>query len=211
MEDNMRVVDRTGEKYGHLVVIKRSCSGSPKAMWECRCKCGTTIIAFGDNLHRGNTTSCGCSRAKHGLSKTKIYQVWRSMIQRCENPNNDAYKNYGGRGIHVSKGWHSFEKFFDDMGFPPQGGTLERKDNDGPYAKGNCRWATRREQALNKRSNTLVTAFGKTQSVSEWAREIKIAERTLHNRLFRAGLAPEEALTAKRFYQQRGNKCDDNH
>jgi hypothetical protein len=207
----MRPIDETGNRYGSLVVIGVSAHSGPKLKWACQCDCGNSIIVFGGNLRSGNTTSCGCSRITHGLSKTKVHQVWRGMIQRCENPNDQAYKNYGGRGICVSEEWHEFETFFEDMGFPPRGGTLERKDNNGPYSKENCRWATRREQALNKRSNTLVTAFGKTQSVSEWAKEIMIAERTLHNRLFRAGLAPEKALTAERFYHHRGNKCDHDH
>jgi hypothetical protein len=89
------------------------------------------------------------------------------------------------------------------MGNPPWGGTLDRLDNDGPYCKENCKWSTRREQARNKGNNKLVTAFGKTQIVTDWAIEYGIPPRTLFNRLYRANMAPEDALTSPLYAKQK--------
>jgi hypothetical protein len=97
--------------------------------------------------------------------------------------------------VVVSK-WHEFKTFYNDMGDPPHGGTLERVDNNGPYAKWNCKWASRKEQLNNKRNNVVLTAFGKSQTLTQWAEEIRMPARTLHNRLFRAKMPVEEALTS---------------
>lgn len=189
-----RFIDRRGEKYGKLTVMELVAHGKHSS-WLCHCDCGKDIIVSGSNLVTGNTTSCGCSRIQHGLSKTKIHHVWRQMIYRCENPNDAFYHNYGARGIKVCERWKDFELFFEDMGFPPKGGTLDRIDNDGHYEHANCRWATRKEQNNNKRTNIMLTAFGKTQSLQMWSEEYKMPPRTLHNRIFRAKWPIEKALT----------------
>jgi hypothetical protein len=92
------------------------------------------------------------SNETHGLSGTPIYQAWATMIQRCENPKANQFKDYGGRGIKVCVRWHDFALFFQDMGPRPPGLTLDRIDNDGDYAPGNCRWSTRKEQMANRRT-----------------------------------------------------------
>lgn len=197
-------VDRIGQRYGRLTVIERASKSQPeqaksdhkRAYWVCRCACGSLVEASGDNLRSGNTSSCGCSRIGHGMSKYRVHGIWRGMLQRCENPNKDCYFNYGGRGIKVCDEWHEFETFYGDMGDPPHGGTLERKENDGPYAKWNCKWASRKEQLNNKRNNVVLTAFGRNQTLTQWAEEIKMPARTLHNRLFRAKMSVEDALTS---------------
>ncbi len=189
-----QVVERTGQRYGKLVVTGRA-PGSPQSKWFCRCDCGKEIVAFGNNLGRGNTTSCGCSRLTHAMTGTKVYHVWQQMLQRCENPNDAAYKNYGGRGIIVSEEWHSFDAFFRDMGYPPHGGTLERNENEQPYCKENCRWASRREQSRNKRSNRVLVAFGKSQVLQDWADEYQLPLTTLRNRIDRGKWPLELALT----------------
>jgi hypothetical protein len=87
----------------------------------------------------------------HGRRRTTEYFIWRNFRQRCTNPKDPCFKNYGGRGISVCDRWNKFENFFADMGERPPGLTLDRRNNDGDYDKGNCRWATRSEQNLNRR------------------------------------------------------------
>lgn len=190
--------DLTGKTFGQLEVVG-FVGGFGQRLWRCKCSCGGEALVPTGNLKNGNTTSCGCKRrnslTKHGMARTKIYMLWRSMRDRCDNPNNSAYHNYGGRGISYDPSWAIFDSFYADMGNPPHGGTLERKDNNEGYSKANCRWATRKEQCNNKRTNRMMTAFGKTQSVAMWAAEYGMKERTLHNRLFRTELPLEQALT----------------
>lgn len=134
-------------------------------------------------------------RKFHGMSHTRVAHIWRQMRYRCSNPNAPEFKNYGERGISVSEDWNDFSAFYADMGDPPTNKhTLERLDVNGGYNKENCVWATYTEQHRNRRNNTLVTAFGKTQCVASWADEFGINQRTLHNRLFRAKMNPEDAL-----------------
>jgi hypothetical protein len=127
------------------------------------------------------------------MTKTPVYESYTAAKARCENPSHPTYKYYGARGILFL--WPDFETFFAEMGHPPDGGTLERIDNDGNYAPGNCRWATRIEQANNRRSNRRLTAFGSSQTVAQWAREFNIHYVTFRNRLSR-GMTVEQALTA---------------
>ena len=112
-----------------------------------------------------------------------MYNNWVDMKQRCFNKNNPRYKDWGGRGITVCKRWMIFENFLADMGEKPKGKTLDRKDNDGNYCKKNCRWATREEQQNNTRQNRIIIYKGKTQNLTQWARELKMDRQKLSNML----------------------------
>lgn len=134
----------------------------------------------------------------HGLAGTPEHQSWSAMCGRCNNPTDPAYARYGGRGIIVCTAWlgtTGFQAFLKDMGPRPVGTSLDRVDVNGNYEPSNCRWATRREQAQNKRNNVMITAFGKTQCLVEWARERMIPEDTLRGRIKKMKLDPEIALT----------------
>ena len=110
----------------------------------------------------------------HGMSRTKIYETWGNMKKRCEDKTSLDYKNYGARGINVSKPWQTFTNFYKDMGAKPDGMTLERLNNNKGYSKANCKWATRHEQNNNSRRNKWVSFIGYKLTVSQWARKIGI-------------------------------------
>lgn len=131
----------------------------------------------------------------HGMSREWIYYIWQTMIQRCENPKAANYKRYGGRGILVCPRWHdSFLAFVEDVGDRPSlDHTIDRIDNDGNYEPGNVRWATKLQQAANRCTSVRLTAFGRTEHVSEWARILGINEHVLYYRI-KQGRTPEQIL-----------------
>lgn len=182
--------DRTGERYGRLTVLAFVEMRGKTSIWRCRCECGSEKEYRLNNLTQGTSQSCGClhrERASvHGMHGTRVYKIWCGMIQRCQNPNHEQYKNYGGRGIAVDPDWQSFESFFRDMGLPPtERHTLERKNGDSAYCASNCIWATQQEQQNNRRNNVLLTFEGKTQTISQWARELNLSKTTIQTRVAR--------------------------
>lgn len=148
---------------------------------QVSCTCGTVKFVTENNLKTGGATSCGCLRRERAASAntrhghagrgqlSKAYHTWQGMRNRCSNPNGLDYAYYGGRGITFDPRWHSFAAFLADMGEPPQGTTLDRKDNSLGYSKDNCRWATRTEQANNQRNNVRIEYEGKFYRIQEIA------------------------------------------
>lgn len=189
--------DHTGSRFGRLTVVGRAgTSPSKKVLWLCNCDCGEQATCIAQELTTGSTKSCGCLRREvtsqrattHGMcrdgSLPPEYHSWSNMIQRCTNPNNPKYDDYGGRGITVCARWvDSFESFLEDMGEKPEGYSVERINNNGNYEPGNCRWATQAEQVINSRHCRMLSFNGKTQAMSVWARELNIEYDTLRNRL----------------------------
>lgn len=143
----------------------------------------------------------GSPNFKHGettqSTKSPEYVSWSHMHDRCRNPKNKRFANYGGRGISVCGRWNDFILFLLDMGRRPSlRHTLDRRNNNGNYGPGNCQWATRKEQNNNQSHTRLITAFGQTLSISEWARQIGITRKALSNRLSQ-GMHIEDALTKR--------------
>ncbi len=193
--------DLTGQRFGRLTVLERGPSAkSRQSRWFCRCDCGGTALVESCALTRGHTTSCGCAHTDavttHGRNRTPEYRAWVSMRRRCYAPKDISYPRYGALGIRVCDRWlHSFENFFADMGERPGPGySLDRIDSKADYSPENCRWATAATQAQNRRSSCLLTFQGKTQTVSQWSRELGISGTCIHTRL-KKGWATEKVLS----------------
>lgn len=193
-----RVKDETGNTYGKLTVVAFLGIRRNNARWLCRCECGKEVDVRGAMLRYGNHQSCGCSRQKaDGLHCTPEHRTWSALIQRCTNPKNPRYSEWGGRGITVCDHWlHSFTAFYRDMGPKPSAAhSIDRINNDGNYEPNNCRWATPRQQVLNSRSPRYLTYDGKTMCISDWARKTGIKRHTIAARLDKYNWSVAEALT----------------
>jgi hypothetical protein len=192
------VKDLVGQHFGKLTVISFSHMNRIQH-WNCMCDCGKECIVNINNLKNGTTKSCGCfqqeSRIDHGLSKHPLNPVWRNARSRCNNPKDKAYKHYGGRGIVFCDEWSEFKVFYDwaIAHEYKEGLELDRIDNDGDYCPENCRWATRKQQCNNTRSNRLLTFNGITKNYTQWSKEQDVKVTTAYARISR-GKTPEQAF-----------------
>lgn len=182
----------TGQRFGRLLVLIGEESINSHSVWRCLCDCGTILDVVGSKLTTGHTKSCGCfcidktkeANTKHGRHGSKLYKIWAGMKRRCLNENELCFPRYGGRGIGICKEWMDFENFHKDMGKGYADGLqIDRVDNHGDYSKQNCRWATRKQNARNTRSNVLVFAKGKLQCVAAWAEELGVKKEALYYRV----------------------------
>lgn len=176
-----------------------------KAMWRCRCDCGNIRVVSGSGLTTGHSKSCGCYAAdlnrnlktKHGMSGSRLYDVWSAMKARCNRPNNKDYRHYGGRGIRYHPDFETFEGFL--RGIPDGYGDkmeLDRIDSDGDYVPGNLRWATRIEQ-MNNTSRTAQLEHpvtGERVSYAQLGREVGMSISSIRQRVSR-GSTLEEAIS----------------
>lgn len=201
---NRHSSDISGKRFGRLVVICDSGNRYRNGIiWFCQCDCGKTKNVRGQSLKQGRTKSCGCSTVDfrnthmitHGKSKYPEYKVWKSMMDRCQNKRHKQYPSYGGRGIYVCDRWkESIEDFLEDMGRrPSKDHSIDRIDNDGPYTKENCRWATRSQQQCNRRGNRWIQFNGKNMTLSQWSKTLQISTQLLRLRIKKWGT--EKALT----------------
>lgn len=132
--------------------------------------------------------------ATRGNKHPGTYRTWCDMRYRCFDEKAEQYKNYGARGITVCERWMSYEYFLADMGEKPPGLTIDRIDNDGNYEPSNCRWATAAEQRINQRTVHWLSYDGYSKPLRNWAKQFGMSEQTLHNRLYKRGMAIGDAL-----------------
>lgn len=185
-----KLIDLTGQRFGRWLVIRRAIIEKEReASWVAHCDCGAERLVRGTHLRYAASKSCGCLQrgraTTHGLYGSPVYHAWVKIKSRCLNNHAADYHNYGARGITVCERWLSFETFFQDMGQPPTGKSIERIDNDAGYSPENCRWATPAEQARNRRSNHFLTHEGITLCITDWTRRLGLGDTTIWDRLAR--------------------------
>ena len=194
---------KPGDRFGRIVILEVGKDPRPgvykyKAIY--RCDCGAVRSAQLGSIQIGTTKSCGCKNrddsTKHGLWRDPIYTTWLHMLKRCEDPSNEKFADYGGRGITVCDRWHDITAFHADMAPTFRKGlTLDRIDNNAGYSPENCRWRTPHEQSRNKRNNILVTLNGETKILKDWCSLHGVSYGMVRSRIKDMGWDPLLALT----------------
>ncbi len=199
----MNIRNLVGEQFGRWTVIERAEKRNGMSVWRCRCECGTEKEVYQKHLLSGATKSCGCYKSeqsskrmkknnptvrKHEMCYSRLYRIWTDIKQRCQNSHCTKYEYYGGRGIKMCVEWQDFTNF---MNWALNNGytdtlTIERIDVNGNYEPSNCKWITIQKQQYNKSNNHLITYNGKTQTLTEWAKERGIKPTTLDARINRS-------------------------
>ena len=191
-----KAIDLTGQRFGKLLVIERANvvgKAGQNAKWKCLCDCGKTHIVYSHCLKDGSVKSCGCLLVEmhktHGMTKTKLYSVWNCIKQRCNNPNYKNYDDYGGRGIKLFKDWQddflAFREYVVKLPhYNEKGYSIDRINNNGNYEPGNIRFATKREQALNRRNTAYYEEDGIKITLKELSEITHIPYGTLIDRKY---------------------------
>ena len=204
--------DLTGKIFGRLTVLYRTNdhyypSGRHDIQYRCHCECGNEMNALGVHLSSGHRKSGGCFRKEttgntkrtHGMTNTRLHNIWKNMKSRCTYERHEDFDLYGGRGITVCDEWlnsfDAFESWANNNGY--SGGlSIDRCDVNGNYEPGNCRWITQKAQCNNTRRNINIEFNGKTHTMKGWAEILGIKYGTLQSRIAR-GWSYEKALTKK--------------
>lgn len=186
--------DMTGKQFGMLTVLYRDTDQGkgkkPVVKWICKCKCGAIISVKGDALRSGHTISCGCRKIKHMESykhTTRLYNIWKCMRQRCNNPNNPSYINYGGKGVKICEEWKEYKNFRDwalSNGYQDHL-SIDRINVDGNYEPNNCRWADKYTQMNNTTRNRFLDYHGKKRTMAQIARSLGVSYSTIQHRVER--------------------------
>jgi hypothetical protein len=218
-----------GKKYNRYLVIevemRKTKDKSTQAWAKCVCDCGTIKWVRLAGLKSGTTKSCGClcleilkskkgtesAQYKHGHwidgKASPTYKSWRAMMNRCYDPKNNRYEKYGAVGITVVERWHNFENFIKDMGLRPDDSyTLDRIDNSKGYTQENVRWATKSEQAVNRKTTKLFTINNETKCLKHWAKDYNISYQVVYKRIFYWGWDLNKALTKELRVSKETNK-----
>lgn len=188
--------DLTGKRYGKLTVIEYV-GNNPKtrsAMWRCKCDCGNETIVATNVLNHGDKRSCGCLASellakrnyRHGLCNSRLYGIYRRILQRCYDPNVKDYRNYGSRGIAVCEKWLGDNGFMNFYNWSVSHGysgklSIDRIDNNRGYSPDNCRWATIEQQVNNRRVTRYVKINGEVDTVARLSRKYHIPYHTLYD------------------------------
>lgn len=196
--------DLTGRKFGRLTVLEfHGKDKERRIQWKCMCECGNEIVTTGKRLRNGTTKSCGClhkekfNNKTHGKRHTRIYSIWRNMLNRCDCKSHTEYSRYGGRGIQVCDEWKDFNNFYNwaiTHGYTEKL-SIDRENVNGNYEPCNCRWATAREQSRNTRRNRILEYNGKKQCIADWEEETGIHRALIQQRIDRLGWSVEKALS----------------
>ena len=206
-------INLSGKLHGWLMPLtpfRRADQAASKVYWLCRCHCGRLAYIQRQCLRRG-TRTCGCrmkvsKQWRHGKYNTPTYKAWGAMKKRCDDPQNGAWRHYGGRGISYDPRWKDFTNFLADMGMrPAPNDELDRINNNGNYCKENCRWVTRQQNLNNTRVNHVVVYNGQQMTASELARQVGLRPNRLLARL-RAGFTLERAISMPLMRTGRGAK-----
>lgn len=223
--------DLTGKTFGELTVVKFVQTDDRMTHWLCKCSCGNEILVYSGHLKSGHTTKCnnpshkigrkcseetkrkiGKANTKHSGCQERLYRVWSSMLNRCNNPNEFAYKWYGARGIKVCNEWLDYATFRQwalSSGYDDSAEThmcsIDRIDGNGNYCPENCRWVDAKAQSNNRKSNVLLTYKGKTQTMMQWAEETGVPYQRIQQRLNR-GWGVQRAIEQPCTYKRRGRE-----